>query len=57
MKIINQSPVYGNSIYVCLTSKFNLDHITHVSSPKAKLIGMTSVPDQFCKTTDIVSFL
>ena len=57
MKTIKQSPVYGNNIYVCLTSKFNPDHTTKVSSLKEKLIGMATVQDQFCNTIDNVSFL
>jgi hypothetical protein len=56
MNTIKQSLVYKNSIYVHFTSKFNLDHTSKVSLPKAKLIGMASVPDQFCITTDTVSF-
>ena len=56
MKTIKQSPVYRNSIYVCFTSTFNLDQTKKVSLPKAKLIGMASAPDQFCMTTDTVSF-
>jgi hypothetical protein len=53
MKTIKQSPGYRNSIYVCFTSEFNVEQ---TSFPKAKLIGMASVPDQFCMTTDTVSF-
>jgi hypothetical protein len=57
MKTIKQSPGYRNSIYVCFTSEFNFDQTSKVSLPKAKLIGMASVPDQLCMTTDTVSFL
>jgi len=56
MKTIKKSPGYRNSIYVCFTSEFNLDQTSKVSLPKEKLIRMASVPDQFCMTTDTVSF-
>jgi hypothetical protein len=56
MKTIKQYPVYRNSIYVCFTSKFNLDQTSKVSLPKAKLIGMASAPDQFRMTTHTISF-